>query len=482
MLFVLFFAISACVLPNSHVAAVNVSVMLPLDAVTSSGLTNPNKLYSELQTLANAGITGVMVDVWWGICERSPRQYNFTAYVQLANMLQRLRLRMQPIMSFHRCGGNVGDTCDIPVPAWVQAAAQQQPAMWYTDREGNADTEYVSLFADEQALWDGRTAVQLYADYMSSFASALKDYFGNTIFVVQIGLGPAGELRYPSYPLNHWHFCGVGEFQSYGSLALASLAAAAAAAGHPEWGHGGPNDAGSYNDYPDSTGFFSAHFDQRDTTHKQHKAHAHDNTHIHAHAHAHVHSPHNATTPGDNYQSAYGQFFLDWYSEQLKQHGVRVLSRAADIFPKSIKVSAKVPGIHWWYKHPSHAAELTAGLYNTNNRDAYADLAKAFAGVGAGMDFTCLEMLDSEQPASCDCAPFELVQQAKAAAHASGIRFAGENALARYDQTAYNTIKQQAFALGYAIDGFTYLRLDDTLMQSGNLATFTSFVRSVQTP
>ena len=31
-------------------------------------------------------------------------------------------------------------------------------------------------------------------------------------------------------------FCGVGEFQSYGALALASLAQAAAAAGHSEWG------------------------------------------------------------------------------------------------------------------------------------------------------------------------------------------------------------------------------------------------------
>jgi hypothetical protein len=55
---------------------------------------------------------------------------------------------------------------------------------------------------------------------------------------VQIGLGPAGELRYPAYQESLWSFCGVGEFQCYGSYALADLANAAASAGHPEWGHG----------------------------------------------------------------------------------------------------------------------------------------------------------------------------------------------------------------------------------------------------
>ena len=34
-----------------------------------------------------------------------------------------------------------------------------------------------------------------------------------------------------------------------------------------------------------------------------------------------------------------------------------------------------------------------------------------FGKYRVGMDFTCFEMLDSEQPGSCDCGPFELVQQ-----------------------------------------------------------------------
>ena len=52
-----------------------------------------------------------------------------------------------------------------------------------------------------------------------------------------MGLGPAGELRYPSYPEGdgRWRFPGVGEFQCFDTYMLASLKSAAEAAGHPEW-------------------------------------------------------------------------------------------------------------------------------------------------------------------------------------------------------------------------------------------------------
>ena len=43
----------------------------------------------------------------------------------------------------------------------------------------------------------------------------------------------------------------VGEFQCYDRRALASLAAAAEATGHSEWGYSGPHDAGDYNSNPE---------------------------------------------------------------------------------------------------------------------------------------------------------------------------------------------------------------------------------------
>lgn len=53
-----------------------------------------------------------------------------------------------------------------------------------------------------------------------------------------------------------WRFPGVGEYQCCDKYMLADLRAAARAVGHPEWGHGGPHDAGHYNSRSWETGFF----------------------------------------------------------------------------------------------------------------------------------------------------------------------------------------------------------------------------------
>lgn len=42
-----------------------------------------------LQTLKQAGVEGVMVDVWWGIVENAgPGQYDFSAYKRLFHKVQ----------------------------------------------------------------------------------------------------------------------------------------------------------------------------------------------------------------------------------------------------------------------------------------------------------------------------------------------------------------------------------------------------------
>lgn len=46
---------------------------------------------------------------------------------------------------------------------------------------------------------------------------------------------------------------------------LASLKEAAIAAGHPEWGHGGPHDSGNYNSHSSETGFFRSYGGSWDT-------------------------------------------------------------------------------------------------------------------------------------------------------------------------------------------------------------------------
>ena len=76
-------------------------------------------------------------------------------------------------------------------------------------------------------------------------------------------------------------------------------------------------------------------------------------------------------------------------------------------------ITLKCAGVHWWYKTASHAAELTSGYYNTNGRDAYADIAKLCKRHGALLNFTCTEMRDCEQPEEAFASPERLLKQVR---------------------------------------------------------------------
>lgn len=51
--------------------------------------------------------------------ERKPRRYDWSGYKQLFRLVRALGLKLQVVMSFHACGGNVGDNAQIPLPQWV---------------------------------------------------------------------------------------------------------------------------------------------------------------------------------------------------------------------------------------------------------------------------------------------------------------------------------------------------------------------------
>ena len=220
----------------------------------------------------------------------------------------------------------------------------------------------------------------------------------------------------------------------------ASLQAAAETIGQPEWGRSGPHDSGQYKQFPEDTGFF-----QRDGT----------------------------------WNTPYGQFFLEWYSRKLIEHGETILTAANAIFKETgAKLSGKVAGIHWHYKTRSHAAELTAGYYNTRDRDGYLPIARMFAKNGVVFNFTCMEMKDREQPDHCS--PEGLVQQVKMATRTAEVELAGENALERYDAGAYGqvlaTSKSQS---GSGLSAFTYLRMNKRLFEGDSWRHFVEFVKSM---
>ncbi|CAB4274265.1 unnamed protein product [Prunus armeniaca] len=413
---------------------VPIFVMLPLGVITVDNvLEDKDKLVKELKELRAAGVDGVMIDVWWGIIEsKGPKQYDWTAYRSLFQAVQECGLKLQAIMSFHQCGGNVGDVVTIPLPQWVLDIGESDPDIFYTNLKGNRNPEYLTLGVDNRRLFSGRTAVEIYSDYMKSFRENFADFLETGLIIdIEVGLGPAGELRYPSYPESQgWVFPGIGEFQCYDKYLQADFKEAATAAGHPEWEL--PDNAGEYNDAPESTEFFKS----------------------------------NGT-----YLTEKGKFFLTWYSNKLLSHGDQILDEANKAFVGcKLKLAAKVSGIHWWYKADNHAAELTAGYYNLKDRDGYRPIARMLSRHHAILNFTCLEMRDSEQSADAKSAPQELVQQVLSGGWRENIEVAGGKCTFKVRQDGEPKLRMY---------GVTYLRLSDELLQKTNLNLFKTFVKKM---
>jgi len=426
--------------------SIPVFVMLPLNSVNNDGtLNNAIPWEAWFSQLRDGRVGGIMVDVWWGIVEANqPRSYNWNAYKQLFSLCQKYNLKVQATMSFHQCGGNVGDQCNVNLPNWVLSVGNNNPDIFYTDQHGNRDHEYLTCGVDDLPLFSGRTPVRIYTDYIANFVRTFQPLLASTIVDLQIGLGPAGEMRYPSYQLKYWNFPGVGEFQCYDRYLLASLNKSACAAGHCYWGLSGPNNAGSYNCNPCTNSNCAPFF----------------------------------TNGFDNYASPYGQFFLNWYSNTLISHGEKILSSIRNNIniPAGVDVSTKISGIHWQYKTPHHGAELTAG-YKNDQGEAYRNIANMLKKYNVVFDFTCFEMKDNEQPGNACSSPESLVGQTLNSA-AGLVDYQGENALPRYDTTAYNTIKYEATRV-FPIHAFSYLRLGNNLLQGSNWANFKNFVNNM---
>ncbi|KAG0582277.1 hypothetical protein KC19_3G048300 [Ceratodon purpureus] len=433
--------------PYSGTPYIPVYVMLPLGTISMDNkLAEPENLRKELETLKSVGTDGVMVDCWWGIVEgTSPLVYDWSAYRQLFTMIRDTTLKLQVVMSFHQCGGNVGDDVFIPLPKWVLNVGRENPDIFFTNRGGVRNPESLSFGIDDEPVLEGRTALEVYYDFMQSFRKELQEFLEDgTITEIEVGLGPCGELRYPSYPETQgWKYPGTGEFQCWDKYLLKSLKNAADMRGHPEWGVG-PSDAGHYNCMPDESDFFRG-----------------------------------------GYKTSYGDFFLTWYSESLIEHGDNVLTVARHALG-NMKLAAKVSGIHWWYKTRSHAAELAAGFYNQSSRCGYTPIAKMLATHKAAFNFTCIELRTAEQNTlfpEAQSDPESLVYQVLQAAWAvQGVEVACENALPCYKRSGYDQILAQAKPKGYtkhSLVAFTYLRLTPELLEEQNLREFTRFVHQL---
>lgn len=261
-----------------------------------------------------------------------------------------------------------------------------------------------------------------------------------------MGLGPGGELRYPSHHkrAKSSKILGVGEFQCYDKNMLNLLKQHAESNGNPLWGLGGPHDAPSYDQFPYATNFFNDHV--------------------------------------GSWESPYGNFFLSWYSSQLLSHGDRLLSLASTTFNDTpVTAYGKVPLMHSWYKTRSHPAELTAGFYNTVNRDGYEAAAEMFARNSCKMILPGMDLSDKHQPQASLSSPELLHAQIRTACRKHGVEVSGQNSLISKAPHGFEQIKKNILDEN-VVDLFTYQRMGADFFSPEHFPAFTKFVRDLNQP
>ncbi|KAG6596763.1 Inactive beta-amylase 4, chloroplastic, partial [Cucurbita argyrosperma subsp. sororia] len=439
---------------------VPVFMMLPVDVFETgpSGkmrIPRFKAIRASLNALKVAGVHGVAVEVWWGVVERfSPLSYDWFLYEHLFKLVSDCGLKLHAALSFH---SNMRSTFrgkeGVSLPQWILEIGAHNRDIYYQDQKGMSNDDYLTLGVDNFPLFSGRTALECYGDFILSFVNKFDHLIGDLIEEISIGLGPSGELRYPAHPFEdgRWRFPGIGEFQCYDKYMMDDLKMAACRVGKPQWGERGPQNAGGYNSSLSAAPFFKE---------------------------------------GDeNFLSDYGHFFLEWYSGRLIHHADAILEKAAQLLKKykknnlpSVILVAKLGGIYWWYNTVSHPAELTAGYYNTESRDGYDPVTSMLSRHGAALHIPCLEMADSETPASCFCSPERLLKQIVGTSEQNVIHLTGRNTNERFDkdglwQIHYNCCRP----LAAVVKSFTFFRMNDKIFRLENWNNFLPFIRMMST-
>lgn len=228
---------------------------------------------------------------------------------------------------------------------------------------------------------------------------------------------------------------------------LASLNACAREIGMREWGSGGPIGTGNLMQDLENTEFFKS--------------------------------------DDGSWNTAYGKFFLEWYSGMLLLHGERICREAETIFRGiEVNTSAKVAGIHWHYGTESHASELTAGYYNTSTRDGYLPIARMFGRYGFTLCSTCFEKQDVEEkqmnPVS---SPEGFLRQLLLAARVCDVPLEGENCTSNLDDRSFQQVLKMSKFYSDGLEkptfSFNFVRMDKNMFEYNNWVRFSRFVRQM---
>ncbi|MFC3913988.1 family 14 glycosylhydrolase [Pseudaeromonas sharmana] len=396
----------------------------------------------EVRQLRRMGVTAISTDLWWGLIEgRQSGVFDWSYYDRLVALLARHDMRWVPILSFHQAGGNVNDDFMQTIPLWLWGKLlETHPELdsvrdlQYVSETGDASMEYVSLWAD-----------QYVQPYYERFMTAFRDHFisrAGMIAEINVSLGPAGELRYPSYNAHDWgNYPNRGTLQCYSPLA------------EQDWQR-----------------YLRSRFSSLEALNYAF------GTRYRTFAEIAMPVADNLFDNKEYVYSAWAREFLGWYHGALVAHGQRILQAALDIFAVGdwvrIPVGIKVPGIHWEISDPAspRVAEITAGLIRphptlgpTNQRE-YLQLLEQLVPSDCRqrvvVHFTCLEMINKDYEGYSRAA--DLVGWFADAAHELGISLMGENALAGelYGEQGWQQIAN-ALRRTPGFGGITFLRMQN---------------------
>lgn len=445
------------------------NVMAPLDLPISYKDNDKAKIDSfktQLRAARAVGTNAVSVDVWWGLVEQNKGEFKFDEYYkQMFQDIVDVGLQIIPIMSFHACGGNIGDTVNIPIPSWIWKDAgtgakyinEQLYNGWVSipdhkdctplsskqeDIFGNS--EVVSLWASNRPLIE-----RDYQDFIKEFLLFMqKNNFDKSIQLLDISCGPSGECRYPSFDgykvtyqgreYNVGQGCPTrGFLQCYSANAIASFQEA------------------MRQEYTNSIDNLNAKW----------------GTTLQSFEDSGLRPP----TNGDGFfkwcvdtnpRPQYALDFINWYNQLLVAHGSEMISDAISAFEAvkdpvldSCAIEIKIPGVAWQMSGDfgngmPRSAEICAGLISGDfQADVYNNgcgpgpfsvvncgrdyenlfkMVKSFDNPYAHrtkLDFTCLEQPNKNFFPDLSWAA-TLVYCIGQEANRTGVTLTGENALA----------------------------------------------------
>lgn len=432
----------------------------------------------QLREIKQYGATAVSSDLWWGLIQPQKESFDWSYYDKISNHIIAAGLKWIPILSFHQCGGNIGDDCTVLLPDWIwtQLALQtgaDKNAAKYVSEQGNVSNEYISCWATELAL-------PLYKEVLDSFA---RHFASKAAYIseLNISLGPAGELRYPSYNSHDRgsDYPSRGALQAYSVLARCSFA--------------------DYigKKYPDPASLNLAWGKPLDPA---------------GHVIEPPRDPEHFFKMSGHMKSQYGRDFFDWYSGSLIEHGRKLMSLAIDIFaaPDSafagIDIAAKVPGVHWRigsrkgsrFELSDRFAELAAGLIKSSGNQwneagawGYRSLISLFKELSEKskqsrvvLHFTCLEMADGDGAPGVNSLAYSLVRWVGEEAKMQGLPLKGENALSfnLYSSASWNRIRSHLAFDGNdgAYEGITFLRMSDIISNPVAKSEMQALMRQIQ--